>query len=103
LRFAGRAALQHIGNVDLLLPGQSDCLEHVVQQLAGLADKWLALEVFVLAWGFAHHHPVGLQVAHAENGLGAAPAELAGLANRDGFAQRHPVHGRDARQARGQR
>ena len=85
---ARRAALQRVGDVDLLrrlglAARQRDRAQHVVEQLAGLADEGLALPVFLLARRFADDHPVRARVADAEDGLAPALAQRAGGAGGD--------------------
>ena len=48
-----RAALDHIGNVHILLPAQVNALQKLIQQLAGATYKGLALQVLVLSRSFA--------------------------------------------------
>ena len=85
---ARRPALERVGDVDLLRrlglgarvrPMRA---QHVVEQLAGLADEGLALPVFLLARRLADDHPVRLRVADAEHRLAAALAQLAGACSR---------------------
>lgn len=89
---AGGAALQHVGNKNIVVPVQLQGAQHVVQQFAGLTDEGLALDVLVLAGRLAHDHPVGLFVAHAKHGIAPVVAQLAGLAAGNGVTQRGPVH-----------
>ena len=51
----GRAALHHIGNIDLGAV-QMDNLQHIVQQLTGPAHKGDALLILVLAGAFPDEH-----------------------------------------------
>ncbi|MCY1225973.1 hypothetical protein D9M72_381860 [compost metagenome] len=92
---AGRAALEHVGDKHIAPARQPERAEHIVEQLAGLAHEGLALQVFVLAGGFAHQHPFGLAVAHAEHGIGAVLAQAAGGAACHGGVQRRPFHAGD--------
>ncbi|MNN39484.1 hypothetical protein D3C81_1535230 [compost metagenome] len=92
---AGRAALQHIGDKDITVARQAQRAKHVVEQLAGLADERLTLQVFVLARGLAHEHPFSAAVTHAEDRVGAGVAQAAGGALGHGGFQRGPVHGGD--------
>ena len=50
---------------------QADGAQHVVEQLARLADEGLALAVLLLAGRLADDHPVRARVADAEDGLRA--------------------------------
>ncbi len=77
IAIARRAALDHVGDVDLLA-GQADRLDDLRQQLPGAADEGLALLVFVLARRLAHEHQPRLRMADAEHHL--APSQLAQLA-----------------------
>ncbi len=82
---AGRAALDHIGDVDLFAL-QSHGGDHVVEELAGLADEGDALGVFIGAWAFADEHEAGVGGAVAEDDLVAAGMEGAARAVADLFA-----------------
>src|SRR6185312_11318518 len=61
-----RAALDHVGNVNILA-AQAHGRNHVVEQLAGAAHEGQPLLVFVGPRTFAHEHQVGVLVAGAEN------------------------------------
>jgi hypothetical protein len=61
-------------------------VQHAIQQLPRSANEGLALTVFLLTWSLAHQHPVSLLVANAENRLGAASGQAAGLTTLNGVA-----------------
>ena len=93
---ARRSAFQRVGDEHLLLgwavvSAQAQCGEHAVQQLAGGTDKGLALEVFLLARGFAHHHAMCAPVTQAKHRLAAAFAQTAGPAAGHRLAKGGPV------------
>jgi hypothetical protein len=58
----------------LIASAQPDGGQHAVKQLAGGTHKGLTLPIFLFAWGLAHHHPLGLGMAHAEHGMAAGLA-----------------------------
>src|SRR5262249_51673775 len=76
---ARRAALEHVGDVDVLA-GEAQLREPLVEQLACATDERLALAILVGARGLAHEHHVGLRIAHAEHDADARGAERAALA-----------------------
>jgi hypothetical protein len=113
---AGRAALQRVGDVDLALEGkrrgafggrlgtrQAQRSQHLIQKAPRRADEGLAAQVFLLARGFAHHHPVRARVAHAKDGLAPLLAQAAGPATGHGLAQGGPVQGTEVRGGQGVR
>ena len=97
---AGWPALDHVENVGVGLPARAHGLEHVVQQLPGLAHKGLARAVFVFTGAFTHNQPVDLRYrarlrgggAHPKHGVFAAFAELASPAGGNRLLQGGPVH-----------
>jgi hypothetical protein len=78
---AGRAALQHVRDVDLLA-GQTDLAEHPGEQLSRGADERLALLILVHPRRLADEQQVGVRIAHTEHHLGAAVREAALRAGR---------------------
>ena len=72
----GRAALEDVGDVDLLAR-HADGREQLLEQLAGLAYERPALLVLVVAGRLSHEHQVGAGVSLAEHGLGARGPERA--------------------------
>ncbi len=99
IAIARRAALDHVGDVDLLA-GHAHGLDDLGEQLAGAADERLALLVLVLARRLADEHQAGLRVADAEDHLPAAErGQLAARAARaDVLAQRlQPLRSRQRR------
>ena len=94
------AAFDNIGNVDVVVPRQPHGLEHVVQQLAGLADKRLTAEVFILAGRFANDQPVHLGgqifscrcLAHTKHCVLSLFAKCTGLTGHHGLLQSGPIH-----------
>jgi hypothetical protein len=67
---AGRAALQHVGDEDVLA-GEADLFQQLVQQLAGAADERQALTVLFGPRRLADEHQAGIGVASPEDRLGA--------------------------------
>src|SRR5688572_17685341 len=65
------STLDDVSDVDVLAR-QLDGLDDLRQQLAGAADEWLALDVFVGARRLADEHQVGVRVADAKHHLLAA-------------------------------
>ena len=61
---AGRAPIDGVGDVDMLL-GEPDRRQHAVEQLPGAPDEGLAAEVFVAARRLADQHDAGLIAARA--------------------------------------
>ena len=76
-----RAALDHVGDVDVLAR-EADSGEELVEELPGLADERIALLVLVEAGRLAHEHEVGGGIAHAEDDLRPPRRELAACASR---------------------
>ncbi len=72
----GRPALYDVGDVDLFSL-ESRGGDHVVEELAGTADKGQALRVLVGSWSLAHKHETRVGVAVAKDDLVAAGAERA--------------------------
>src|SRR5262245_45105815 len=68
---AGRPALDHVGDVDILTP-EVDRFDDLRQQLSRAADERLALNVFVCPWRLTHEHQIGVRVADTEDDLRAA-------------------------------
>ena len=77
----GRSAFQDIGDVDLV-PAETDGLEHGIQQPSRAPHEGFALAVLIGSRRLADEHPVGGPGPHAEHGLGAGLAKLAGRAGR---------------------
>jgi hypothetical protein len=67
----GRAALDHIGNV-YFAAVKPYHLEHIVQQLAGSADKGFALKILLLTGTFTDEHDLRVRVPNAENDIRAS-------------------------------
>src|SRR5688500_18210085 len=68
---AGRPALDHVGDVDLVA-GQADGLDDLGQQLAGAAHERLAALVFFFTGRLADEHQPRFRIADAEDDLRAA-------------------------------
>jgi hypothetical protein len=92
---AGRPAFDRIGDIDLLATNQIDGGQHVVEQLAGLADEGFALHILIRARPLADEQPVGLKVANPEHRLLALLAQGAGAAGGNRPGQCRPVQGVD--------
>ena len=75
----GRAALDHVGDVDVG-PGEADLAQKLGEQLAGRPHERLALFVLVKARPFAYEQQVGVGITHPEHHLGAAAAQPAAFA-----------------------
>jgi hypothetical protein len=90
---ARRPALEHVADIDVLLAGQVDGGEHVVEQAPGLADERFAEAVLLRARRLAHQQPVGLLVADPEHGLGARLVQTAGGAGGHRLFQLDPSVG----------
>ena len=71
---AGRAALHHVGDVDLAAALAADRGEHAVQQLARLAHEGVALLVLLGARTLAHEEPRRRFGTDPEHGLLALAA-----------------------------
>ena len=82
-----RAALHHVRDVDLLAP-EAHRLDHLREELPGLADEGLALRVLVGARPLAHEHELRPRVADPEHEGRAAACELAARALADVAARR---------------
>src|SRR5579864_7656472 len=81
----GRAALHHVGDVNIFA-AQTHGRDHVVEQLPGAAHEGQALFVLVGARTFAHKHQFGMDVACAKDDVFAAFAEAAASALANVFA-----------------
>ena len=81
-----RPALEHVGDVDIGA-AQRDAGQKRVQQLAGGADKRLALPVFVEARGLADDHHVGGARSDSRYSLGSRRVQAAVLARPDGVVE----------------
>ncbi len=68
-----RAALDHVGDIDLAA-GEPSRLQQLIQQLARRADERFALAVLVEPGRLADEHDRGLGISRAEHHLGAAQA-----------------------------
>src|SRR5215469_7006535 len=64
-------ALDDVGDVNVLA-AESHRLDHVIQQLSGATDEWLALYVFVGTGSFADEHQISARIANAKDNLFAA-------------------------------
>jgi len=95
-RFWGRAALDDVGHVDLGTVQVND-LQHVVQQLAGLAHKGDALLVLVLAGSLADEHDLRRFGAVAKDHMDTGVRQSAAAAGQAIFSQGFPGirHGED--------
>ncbi len=85
----GGAALDDVGDVDLLAP-EAHGGDHVVEELAAFADEGEALEVLVGAGAFADEHEAGVGVAVGEDdgaaaGVGEGTAGAVADEGADGF------------------
>ena len=76
----GRAALDDVADVHVLLPAQPDEGEHLIQQLPRLAHKGDALLVLVLPGALPHHHDLRVVRACPEHHMGAGVRQGAPLA-----------------------
>ena len=92
-----RAALEHVRDVDVGAARKADRRQHVVEQLARLADERIAEAILFRARRLADQHPVGVLVADAEHGLGARLVQAAFHAARDRCLQRNPANRCDFR------
>jgi hypothetical protein len=73
---AGGAAFDDVGDVNLLAL-EAHGGDHLVEELASAADEWAAGLVLGLAGAFADEENRGIDIALAENGLGAGLGEAA--------------------------
>ena len=113
IAITGRAALEHVGDENVLRARQADRLQHRIQELARGADERLALTVLLRAGRLADHEPIRVRVANAEYGAGARVMQRALSAHRHLRLQRLPIGaqrgrvrrhcGRDCRAARHER
>ena len=76
---AGWAALDHVGDVDILA-AQARLGEQPVELLPGGAYEGLFLQVLVAAGALAHEHDARMRIADAEDQVGARLAERAPMA-----------------------
>ena len=90
---AGRAALEHIGDVDVLAT-EADRLQHGREQLPAASDEGLAPPVLLRPRRFADEHPARPGVTDPEHGLRARLAEGAARAGGHRRPQRVPVEAR---------
>src|SRR5690606_27955001 len=81
-----------IGDIGILTTLQPHGAHHVVEQLAGRADKWLPLQILVTSRSLADEQPARLLISNAEYGLRAVPAHSALHALADRLLQLRPVH-----------
>src|SRR5207249_5115985 len=72
----GRAALEHVADVDLLTL-QIDGGDHLVEELAGATDEGEPFQVLVPARGLADEDEPGARAPVGEDGVGARLAEAA--------------------------
>jgi hypothetical protein len=97
---AGRAALEQIADVDFL-PGERHCRNHLRQQLPGLADKRLTLQVLIRAGRFTDEEHLCRRAAGAEDNMPSAFAKRAAAAIADvGADVLQSLPGRAGRQGR---
>ena len=68
IAIAGRPALDHVGDVDLVTL-EVYRLNHLRQQLPRAADKRDPLDVLVGARRLAHEHQIRIRIANAEHDL----------------------------------
>src|SRR5215469_10406730 len=61
-------ALDDVGDINVFA-AQSHRLDHVIQQLSGATDEWLALNVFVGTGSFTDEHQIGTRIAYAKDNL----------------------------------
>ena len=87
----GRTALDHVGDVDILLTAQVHHLQHVVQQLAAPAHKGLALQVLVFAGALAYAHDLRVPGAGPEYHVVPGVRQGALLAGQTGLFQFLPI------------
>jgi len=88
----GRAALQHVQDVDIFA-FQRAGLDDLVQQLPGRSDERFSLPVFVGPWGFAEETQPGFRISSPKDGLGAALRQLVAQSTVNDLAA-HPIEGR---------
>ena len=67
---SGRAALHHVGNVDLVARKAGN-REERVELVPGGTHEGLALQVFISARALAHEHNARVGIAHAKHEVGA--------------------------------
>ncbi len=84
---AGRAALEHVRDVDVAAL-EPDLREQLLEQLPGLADERETLLVLVEAGRLADEHEVGARVARPEHHLRAPLRKAAARAARNGVGVR---------------
>ena len=76
----GRAALDHIGDVDVPLAGEAGVLQHLIHQLVAAPHKGLPLEVLVFPGAFAYQHDFCPWGAYAKHHVVPGGAKAAALA-----------------------
>ena len=80
LRLFGRAALDHVGDVDVLASEAHPLRDDVGQQPSGAADERDALSILVLAGTFSDEHHGGVRIADTEDDGRSSTSELAARA-----------------------
>ena len=94
----GRAAFDHVGDVDVLFPREANGRQHLVEKLARPPDKGLPLLVLVGARPLSDKEDFGGGVPRPEHHMlarrreGAGRAGTARLLQRLPIGIRHPVH-----------
>ena len=87
----GRAALYHVGDVDVGVPVQVHRGQELVQKLAAPAHEGLPLQVLVLPGALAHEHHLGLPGPGAEHHVVPPLAQAAVLAAEASVFQVVPI------------
>lgn len=64
-----RAALDDIGDVNILMPVEVDGVQHLVEELSCSADKGFALQILLFARPFANEHHPRRAIADAEDNV----------------------------------
>ena len=72
-----RPALHYIGDVHIFAALQANCRQHIVEQLAGLANEGFAALVLLCTGRFADEQPLRLYVADPQHGLLACLVQYA--------------------------
>ena len=89
---ARRPAFDDVGDVDFLPACQSNRRQHIVEQLAGLADKRFATRIFFGTRAFTNNQPVGTLIADTKDRLFAPLVKRTRCAPGNRLTQLRPVH-----------
>ena len=87
----GRAALDDISDIAILLPVQIDDAQHLIQQPSRRSHKGFPLQILLLTGTLAHKHHIRCPVSHAKDHMVPCVAQTAFVTVRAGFFQTIPI------------